>query len=65
MINWLRKFITNVAKVLKPLTDLTAKSKSDVVKWGPEQQNAWDEVKVILTTVLLLVVCKTLIRNMQ
>lgn len=49
LVNWLRKFIPNAAKLLKPLTDLTAKSKSDVVKWGPEQQNAWDEVKVILT----------------
>jgi hypothetical protein len=57
MISWLSKFITNAAKVLKPLTNLIAKSKSDVVKWGLEQQNAWDE--------LLLIVCITFVRSIQ
>ena len=50
MVNWLRKFVPNAAKLLKPITDLTSKSHSEVVKWGPEQQEAWDEVRNILTT---------------
>ena len=50
MINWLRKFIPNAAKLLKPLTDLTVKSKSEIIQWEPEHQKAWDEVKLILTT---------------
>lgn len=50
MVNWLRKFIPDAARLLKPLTDLTSKSRSDVVQWGREQQEAWDEVKKVLTT---------------
>ena len=50
MVNWLRKFIPGAARLLKPLTDLTSKRHSDVVQWGPEQQEAWDEVKKALTT---------------
>ena len=34
MVNWLRKFEPNAAKILKPITDLTSKSHSEVVKWG-------------------------------
>jgi hypothetical protein len=34
MINWLRKFVQNAARLLKPIIDLTAKNKSEVVKWG-------------------------------
>jgi hypothetical protein len=50
MINWLRKFLPGAAKLLKPLTDLTSNRHSDVINWGPEQQEAWDQVKIILTT---------------
>ena len=50
MVNWLRKFIPGAARLLKPLTDLTSKRHSDVVEWGSEQQEAWDEVKKVLTT---------------
>jgi RNase H-like domain found in reverse transcriptase/Reverse transcriptase (RNA-dependent DNA polymerase) len=54
MINWPRKFIPNAAELLKPLPDLTAKSKSEIIQWCPELQKAWDEVKLILTTKPLL-----------
>jgi len=49
-INWLRRYIPEAAKLLKPLSDLTVKSASEVVKWGAAQNDALQEVKAILTT---------------
>ena len=49
MVNWLRKFIPHVAKLLKPLTDLTVKSKLEVICWESAQQQAWEEVRKIFT----------------
>jgi len=48
--NWLRRYIPKAAKLLKPLSDLTVKSASEVVKWGAAQNDALQEVKIILTT---------------
>src|SRR5664279_757191 len=47
-VNWLRKYLPRAAKLLKPLTDLTANKASEVVKWGPEQEKSLDEIKQIL-----------------
>ena len=49
-INWLRRYIPKAAKLLKPLSDLTLKTASEVVKWGAAQNEALQEVKTILTT---------------
>lgn len=50
MVNWLRKFIPDAAKLLKPLNDLLSNRQSDIIAWGIEQQEAWDRIKIILTT---------------
>lgn len=50
MVNWLRKFVPGAAKLLKPLNDLLSNRQSDVITWGNEQQEAWDKIKIILTT---------------
>jgi hypothetical protein len=43
MINYLTKFVQNLAEELKPLSDLL---KADTVwQWGPDQQKAFDSVK--------------------
>jgi len=47
-VNWLRKYICLAAKLLKPLTDLTVKNASEVVKWSEEQENSMNEIKRIL-----------------
>jgi len=49
-INWLRKDLPKAAKLLKPLTDLTAKKASDIVKWGPAQESSMNDIKQILTS---------------
>jgi len=49
-INWLRKYLPKAAKLLKPLTDLTAKKGSDIVKWGQAQESFINDIKQILTS---------------
>ena len=49
-INWLRRYLPRAAKLLKPLTDLTGKNASEIVKWGDEQNAALQQVKEMLTT---------------
>ena len=49
-VGFLRKFIPDCAGMLKPLTDLTAKGCSEVIKWGEHHQMAFDAVKQHLTT---------------
>jgi hypothetical protein len=43
MVNWLRKFVPDAAKLLKPLNDLLSNRQSDIITWGIEQQEAWIE----------------------
>ena len=50
MVNWLRKYISHAAKLLKPLNELTSKHHSDTITWGKEQQDAWEEIKRVLTS---------------
>ncbi|CAF1361770.1 unnamed protein product [Rotaria sordida] len=51
-INWYRKFIPDFARVAAPLHKVTNKTKNHrhQFSWRPEQQNAFDEFKRILTT---------------
>ncbi len=49
-INFVRKFLPKGAAVLKPLTDTLAKNMPDRIKWGEEQQKAFERVKEILTS---------------
>ena len=53
-INWLRKYLPKAAKLLKPLTDLTSKKASDIVKWGPAQESSMVEIRSILTNTPVL-----------
>jgi len=48
-IGFLRKFILGSSGILKPLTDLTEKNKSEKVVWQTEHQEAFEKVKQILT----------------
>ncbi|CAF3818057.1 unnamed protein product [Rotaria sp. Silwood1] len=51
-INWYRKFIPNFARIAAPLHKVTNKTKHrrHEFRWGPEQQQSFDEFKHILTT---------------
>jgi hypothetical protein len=50
MVNWLRKFIPSAARLMKPLSELTTKGKSEIVVWGTEHELVWEEIKRILTS---------------
>ncbi|GJP46830.1 hypothetical protein CLOM_g6084, partial [Closterium sp. NIES-68] len=47
-VNYVRRFIPNMAGVTSPLTDLLKKGK--FYEWGGEQQAAFDQLKLFLTT---------------
>ncbi|GJP38824.1 hypothetical protein CLOM_g23232 [Closterium sp. NIES-68] len=47
-VNYVRQFIPNMAGVTSPLTDLLKKDK--FYEWGGEQQAAFDQLKLFLTT---------------
>ncbi|GJP59195.1 hypothetical protein CLOP_g9431 [Closterium sp. NIES-67] len=47
-VNYVRRFIPNMAEVTSPLTDLLKKGK--FYEWGGEQQAAFDQLKLFLTT---------------
>ncbi|CAF4666594.1 unnamed protein product, partial [Rotaria sp. Silwood2] len=51
-INWYRKFIPNFARIAAPLHKVTNKTKHHrhEFKWGPDQQQSFDEFKRLLTT---------------
>ena len=51
MVNYVRKFIPNLATVIAPMVDLTKKEavKSVAKRWGPEHDKAFAEVKQLLT----------------
>ena len=49
-IGFLHKFIPNCAEILKPLMDLTGKNKPDKVVWQSEHHEAFDKVKLVLTS---------------
>ena len=47
-INFYRKFVANIARHIRPLTDLL--NKKSKWKWGEEEKASFDEVKKLLTT---------------
>ncbi|CAF3900736.1 unnamed protein product, partial [Rotaria sp. Silwood1] len=51
-INWYRKFIPNFARIAAPLHKVTNKKRHrrHEFRWGPEQQQSFEEFKHILTT---------------
>jgi hypothetical protein len=49
-INWLRRFVPHAAKYLKPFNELLSRNKSEIIQWGEEQKNAWEELKILLTS---------------
>lgn len=49
-MNFVRKFIPNCAELIKPITELTKKNSSEIVKWGEEQEQAFEQIKKILTS---------------
>ena len=56
MVNYVRKFIPNLATVIAPMVDLTKKEavKSVAKRWGPEHDKAFAEVKQLLTNAPVL-----------
>ncbi|GJP84908.1 hypothetical protein CLOP_g14952, partial [Closterium sp. NIES-67] len=51
-VNYVRRFIPNMTEVTSPLTDLL--KKDTFYEWGGEQQAAFDQLKLFLTTPLAL-----------
>lgn len=58
--NFIRKFVPNCAKRLKPLHDLTVRKCSDSVSWTDRHQKALNQIKFALNTqpVLKIYECK-------
>lgn len=50
--SWFRRFIPNFAAVARPLSDLT--KKKAIWKWGDEQQEAFNKIKMLLSTTPIL-----------
>ena len=48
LTGYYRKFIKDFARLLRPISDLVKKDQSWV--WGDEQQNAFDNIKIYLTS---------------
>lgn len=49
LIGYYRKYIPNFATLAVPLTDLTRKGNSSIVKWGVEQDRSFETLKQALT----------------
>jgi len=49
-INWLSKYIPGAALLKAPLSELTSNKASEVVKWGPAQDDALTKIKTLMTT---------------
>ncbi|KAM2001059.1 hypothetical protein ACFX16_008299 [Malus domestica] len=54
-INFLRRFIANLAGKIQPLTPLLRLKDKDNFEWGPPHQEAFDGIKAYLTSLLVLV----------
>ncbi|CAN6560039.1 unnamed protein product [Malus baccata var. baccata] len=54
-INFLRRFIANLAGKIQPLTPLLRLKDKENFEWGPLHQEAFDNIKVYLTSPLVLV----------
>jgi hypothetical protein len=49
MVNFYRRFIPSCATLTSPLSDLTKKNSSNVVQWGDKQEEAFEELKRLLS----------------
>ncbi|CAN6558362.1 unnamed protein product [Malus baccata var. baccata] len=54
-INFLRRFITNLAGKIQPLTPLLRLKDKEDFEWGPPHQRAFDSIKAYLTSPPVLV----------
>ncbi|KAM2288393.1 hypothetical protein ACFXTI_029274 [Malus domestica] len=54
-INFLRRFIANLAGKIQPLTPLLRLKNKENFEWGPPHQKAFDSIKAYLTSPLVLV----------
>ncbi|KAM2574487.1 hypothetical protein TB2_006428 [Malus domestica] len=54
-INFLRRFIANLASKIQPLTPLLRLKDKEYFKWGPPHQRAFDSIKIYLTSQPVLV----------
>ncbi|KAM2796750.1 hypothetical protein COP1_007845 [Malus domestica] len=54
-INFLRRFITNLAGKIQPLTHLLRLKDKEDFEWGPPHQRAFDSIKAYLTSPPVLV----------
>jgi hypothetical protein len=51
-VNFLRRFIPNLAEIIKYITNMLRKSNE--LKWTPEAMNSFEDIKVVLTKALVL-----------
>lgn len=51
LTGYYKRFVHNYGKIVVPLTTLL---KNDAFKWGEEAQNAFEELKKEMTTLLML-----------
>ncbi|KAM1945883.1 hypothetical protein ACFX13_000814 [Malus domestica] len=54
-VNFLRRFIANLAGKIQPLTHLLKLKDKENFEWGPPHQKAFDSIKVYLTSPPVLV----------
>ena len=50
MINFYRWYIPNCADIIAPITELTKGCAPNVVKWGDKQEQAFNEIKRVLSS---------------
>ncbi|KAM1651514.1 hypothetical protein PS2_004194 [Malus domestica] len=53
-VNFLMRFIANLADKIQPLTPLLRLKDKEDFEWGPQHQEAFDKIKAYLTSPLLL-----------
>ena len=54
MVNYYRRFIPSCATLMAPLSDLTKKNSSYLVRWGDEQEKAFEKLKQLLSQAPIL-----------
>ena len=45
-----QEYISNLAGILQPMSDLTKKGRNVDLDWGPEQQAAFEKIKILMTS---------------
>jgi len=49
MINFYRRYITNCAEIIAPITELTKNRAPNNVEWGDRQEKAFSKIKRLLS----------------